>query len=272
MPSRASSCRPAISSSNCIRFDAVQVADHLVEAVVGFADFTRAALGQRIGAAAIGNRACRRRQARQRLVDEAGDHHRTQQRQQQRGGAPAQPLNAGTAVDAAAVQHQPVFVVGDREADPEAGNVVDGARKARVRTESVAHGLLDALHHAGVDLRFDLVGIFQRIDAYAFVAGEVEQQFAPQIRRRMGQRRARNGHQRNDLRRDLIGARRLFDHAEAGDPCRHAACDQEGEQEESAPEQAALDPYRACGGRHALSSGGCAAGFAAGISAACLRG
>ena len=97
-------------------------------------------------------------------------------------------------LQAVALQHQPIFIViADLETDPETGHVVDLAGEFGIAAQFGADIGLQLRHQYVVRHRFDLVGLFQRIDAHALVAGEVEQQFAPHFGRGVRQRGTGNG-------------------------------------------------------------------------------
>ena len=49
------------------------------------------------------------------------------------------------------------------------------ACKSRFLAQAGAYAFFDALHQAGIGRRLDAVGVFQRIDADTFVAGQIEQ-------------------------------------------------------------------------------------------------
>ena len=149
------------------------------------------------------------------------------------------------AAQALAVQHQPVLVVVDLEADPEAGHAVDARGKARVLAQLGLHQRLDLGHQVIVGRRLDAVVLFQREDADAFVADEVEQQLAPQLGRRVRQCRMRDGDDGNDLGGNLLRLRLALDDGNHADPGDHADGGQSTQQQKGAPEQAAFQPRQA---------------------------
>ena len=242
---RAQVVRNAGQNHGAVRFHLFQVIDHLVEAAVRLDDFDRAFFRQRRRLLALGDVARGRRQARQRQIDQAGNDGRAQQGQQGHQAGPAQPLEARQAAQALAVQHQPVFVVVDLEADPEAGHAVDARGKARVLAQLGFYLRLDLGHQVIIGRRLDAVVLFQREDADAFVADEVEQQLAPQLGRRVRQCRMRDGNDGNDLGGNLLRLRLALDDGNHADPGDHADRGQGAEQQKGAPEQAAFQPRQA---------------------------
>ena len=268
MPSRASVDRLAISSSSCMRVSGVRRSCEMPARISARSDSTccrsstiwlklrlasmislRAFFRQRLGTLALGDGARGGGQARQRQVDQARNERGAEQRQHADHAGPAEPLHAGQAVEPFALEHQPVGVAVDLEADPEAGDAVDAARKARVGAQLVLDDRFDLRHQRIVRRRVDHVGGHQRDDADAFVADQVEQQFAAQVDRRVGQRGARDGDDRDHQFGGLLDLRAALDGVDHADPRRHRQRGQEPEQQEGAPEQAALEPAQAAARR-----------------------
>jgi hypothetical protein len=199
---------------------------------------------------ALGDGARGRRQARQRQVDQARYQARAKQREHAHHAGPADPLDPGQAFEAVALEHQPVFVVVDVKADPEAGRAVHAARKARVGAQALLDDLGDVVHQGIGRRRLDHVVFFERENADAFIAEQLEQQFAAQFGRRVGEGGLGDGDHRNDQFGRLLHLRAALDGADHADPRRHRYRGQDAEQQEGAPEQAAPEPGQA---RHAGS-------------------
>ncbi|AZR85655.1 hypothetical protein BBB37_13900 [Bordetella pertussis] len=206
------------------------------------ADFQRTLLGQRRGRFAAREHLGGARQPRQRPVDEPHADGRADQRQQQRRGAPAQPFDAAGQADLLALEDQPVQVLVDLEADPEAGYLVDPPGDLGFGSETHADMLRDPLPVVVVGQRLGEVGELARVDLDAFVGGQVQQQLAALVRMRIDQGRTRDIDGRDHPLRHLIGARLQLHAEEDLQPGAQADQHQCREQQKGASEQAETQP------------------------------
>ncbi|MNK98957.1 hypothetical protein D3C87_1193370 [compost metagenome] len=235
-----------------------QVPHHLVEAAVGLGHLAGAVLAQRRRIAARADLARRVGQPLERVVHARRDEGRADDRQQQRGDTPPQPLDARHALEALRADGDPVVVPLDLEADPHARNVVDGGGEHGVLAQPPANLLLHQLGQEGVGGgRGEVVVLLARIDLDALVLHQVEQQETPPRRVGIEQGRARELDHADHLHGDLLGARRAFEEPVALEPDPQRDRQQEGDQHEGAPEQRTKEPR--CGtaesGRHDADCG-----------------
>ena len=231
--------RDAREHQRAIRLELFEVLHHLVETAIGFGRDAHAALGQRLGRLSRADLARGEREPRERPVDEARDERRAEQRQREREHAPASPLQTGDVIELIAVERDPVIVVVDLEADPDAGDVVHRLRDHRLVAEPAAHVALDQPVQRLVGLETILVGGFARVHAHAFIALQILQQCAAQVG--IGIKEGGTGEldDRDELQRHALRARLAFDHAKALEPRGDADRDQQRDQRKGPPEQAA---------------------------------
>ncbi|MNX94273.1 hypothetical protein D3C86_1265000 [compost metagenome] len=190
-----------------------QVLGHPVERGVQIADFQWTLLRQGGRRFTARQHLGRAREPRQGPVYEPHADRRADKGKQQRRGAPSQPFDPASQPDLLSLEHQPVQVFLNLEADPEAGYLVHPPGDLGFRAETRADVLGHALPVVVVGKGFGEVCDFARIDLDALVGGQVKQELAAFAVLRVDQRRARDIDGRDHPLRHLIGARSQL-HAE----------------------------------------------------------
>ena len=175
-------------------------------------------------------------------VDQARDHGRAGQRQQARRAQPDQPGAATGRGVARLVQQDPVRVLVDGEADPQAFLAVDAARQDGVGPQARGQQLVEALVQLRGRHLFKAVAGLARLDAHAFLVGHGLDQRHPGDGVRVLQRRPAEVDQRGDLLGRVQRARLEFERPQRLQPGQDTAQQQQGQQEEGAPEEVQTHP------------------------------
>ncbi|CAE6777004.1 hypothetical protein R69658_03896 [Paraburkholderia aspalathi] len=108
-----------------------------------------------------------------------------------------------------------------------------------VVAEAAANVVFDQPVQRLVGLELVLVGGFARIHAHPFIALQVLQQGAPQVRIGIEECGARELDDGDQLQRHALRARLAFDHPKALEPRGETDCDQQRDQQKGPPEKAA---------------------------------
>ena len=216
-----------------------QVGVHLVEGMGDGCQFGGAAFveaGRRVTRADL---ACGLLQGFERPGNAEHDQPGPEQRQQQRGDAPAQPAQRKHALDSFARQRQPViafFAVIDPEVDEQGLLAFALQTQAGVRPHLFADQFLHAVQERPVRQGFNSIRRVGRVDVYAFAVGQVAQKSAACLGASRNQCGARQVDDADQGLRQLPGAWFAFIAAENGKPGRDRKDHQQGDEQECAPQ------------------------------------